>query len=331
MPSSFVSVVVCVYNDEAYIKDCLISLTRQTYPDDRYEIIVVDDGSTDRSGEIVRSFSDITYIWQQNLGPSAARNTGIQVSRGDLIAFTDSDCVACETWLESLARCFEHASEEHAVAGVGGAQRGHPADGEFAQKVQAFLRAVGFVGDYVKPYSEVREVSHNASCNSSYRAEFLRRVGGFREHMYPGEDVDLDRRLRNLGYAIIFTPHALVYHHRPSARKEWLRMLRNYGKASAQNLLFHGPFRVVQVIPVFLVLAICILSVSLCLWPGPSLCVATVTVAMVLIVLKKRSRLGLWDTTRFATETLLFFCLGYFVSCFRELLRIKPSGVKEGD
>ena len=86
-----VSVIIPVYNSEPYIAQAIISVLRQTY--NNIEIVIVDDGSTDRTGEVIRNFDDarIKYLYQNNHGVSHARNRGLEISRGEFIAFLDSD------------------------------------------------------------------------------------------------------------------------------------------------------------------------------------------------------------------------------------------------
>ncbi|MFO0751911.1 MAG: glycosyltransferase [Thermodesulfovibrionales bacterium] len=310
----FLSVVVCVYNDERHVGACLRSLTRQTYPRERYEIIAVDDGSTDSSGRILRETKGVHCFRQENRGPSAARNYGVLHARGEIVVFTDSDCEAAPDWLEELVRAHWQAASPR-IAAVGGRQKGHPDDGPFAKKVDAFLTAVGFIGDYVKSFDSVREVSHNASCNASYRADLLREAGGFREGLFPGEDVDLDRRLRDRGYAVLFTPHAVVSHHRADTRKRWRRMLFRYGRSSADNVLIHGFFRTIQAVPaaVFLALALLPAFFSLSLRAGMLYALSLVCAAgAVVTLLARRSGLPLHGAALLTAETGLYFCAGFW-------------------
>ena len=89
MSSPLVSVVVPVYNGEAFLRETLDSVFAQDY--DPIEVIVVDDGSTDGSARIAQSYSEVRYHWQENAGPAAARNRGIEVAQGEFVAFVDSD------------------------------------------------------------------------------------------------------------------------------------------------------------------------------------------------------------------------------------------------
>ena len=308
-----VSVVVAVFNAEAYINNCLASLQYQTYPIDKYEIIVVDDGSKDATGSIVRTFENVRYVYQANQGPSVARNKGIEKARGDIIAFIDSDCEATATWLESLVHIYRENVSDQRVAAVGGAQIGHPDDDVFARKVDCFLRGVGFIGDYVKPHASVSMVSHNASCNASYRSTVLREVGGFRPGLFPGEDVDLDKRLRDKGHIILFNPKAVVYHHRIKTTTGWIKMLQNYGKASANNVLIHGPFRLIQLVPFLMVLLIFVLSASFYL-PHTAIVWMLLLLSYVIMntYIKKRSDLSVKTTFIFVTQALFFFTQGFW-------------------
>ena len=111
----FVSVVVPVLNEEATIAQCLESLLRSDYPRDRCELIVVDNGSTDRTAEIVRS-TPARYLFESQRGTARARNCGIQASRGEILAFTDADCLVTTGWLRGLVSGFA-AGDVGAVAG----------------------------------------------------------------------------------------------------------------------------------------------------------------------------------------------------------------------
>jgi hypothetical protein len=120
-----VSVVVCSYNGAATLDQCLRSLGQLDYPD--YEVIVVDDGSTDRTREILRDHLQVRAIHQPNLGLSAARNAGLRAATGSVIAYIDSDCYADPDWLTHLV----HRLATSSAAGVGGPNLS-PEDGRVA-------------------------------------------------------------------------------------------------------------------------------------------------------------------------------------------------------
>src|SRR4029450_1606055 len=115
------TVVVPVRNGEATIRACIESLVAQQYPADRFDIIVVDNGSTAGTAQIVAPYP-LTVVQCDTLGPSPARNAGVWHARGEIVAFTDADCVADTGWIAALARAFS----EEAIGAAGGATEPRP-------------------------------------------------------------------------------------------------------------------------------------------------------------------------------------------------------------
>jgi len=101
-----ISVIIPVYNAEKLIADCLIALLNQNIDFSKYEIIVVDDGSSDNTAKIVEIFKDVQLIIQKNRGPAAARNEGVRHAKGDIVVFTDSDCIPNKNWIEQMIMPF---------------------------------------------------------------------------------------------------------------------------------------------------------------------------------------------------------------------------------
>jgi glycosyltransferase involved in cell wall biosynthesis len=97
-----ISVVVPFYNSQRHIESCIQALLAQAYPADLYEIIMIDNNSTDRSAAIVRKYSRINLVSEPKQGAYAARNRGIIASKGEIIAFTDPDCVPSSDWLKQI-------------------------------------------------------------------------------------------------------------------------------------------------------------------------------------------------------------------------------------
>lgn len=98
-----VSVVVPVYNGAETIAACIESLLKQDYPSDRYDIIIVENGSTDNTTEIVKRFP-VRLFHSYDKGPAPARNMGLSVSSAEIVAYTDADCVAAPNWLSELVK-----------------------------------------------------------------------------------------------------------------------------------------------------------------------------------------------------------------------------------
>jgi GT2 family glycosyltransferase len=216
-----VSVVVCSYNGGATLEQCLRSLSALDYPD--YEVIVVDDGSTDDTRAILARFPDVRAIHQPNQGLSVARNVGLKAATGSVIAYTDSDCFADPNWLTHLVHAFAHTD----AAAVGGPNL-TPEDGRLAGCVAA---APG-QPTHVLESDQVAE--HIPGCNMAFRREALLAVNGF-DPIYrkAGDDVDLCWRLQQAGYWITFAPGAFVWHHRRQTPRAYLRQQAGYGEAEA--------------------------------------------------------------------------------------------------
>ncbi|MGE0823751.1 MAG: glycosyltransferase [Candidatus Binatia bacterium] len=226
-----VSVVVCAYNAERTMEDCLISLEKLSYPN--YEVVVVNDGSTDRTQEICERFGYIRLINQVNKGLSAARNVGIAAATGEIVAFTDSDCVADPDWLSYLVTTFVRSGRP----AVGGPNFPPPEDTLVPSAV-----AVSPGGPtHVLVNDEIAE--HIPGCNMAFRKEVLEEISGFDPiFRAAGDDVDLCWRLQNQGYEIGFSPAAIVWHFRRNTVNAYLNQQRGYGKAEAQ-LYFKHPYR----------------------------------------------------------------------------------------
>ena len=226
-----VSVVVCAYNAERTIDQCLASLAALNYPD--YEVIVVNDGSRDRTREIAEGYDYCRIINQANKGLSAARNVGAEAATGEIVAYTDSDCVADADWLTYLVAKME-ASE---LAACGGPNFPPPED----NLVPAAVAVSPGGPTHVLISDEVAE--HIAGCNMAFRREVLLQLGGF-DPIYraAGDDVDICWRFQDAGYTIGFSPAAVVWHFRRNTVAAYCAQQRGYGKAEALVYSKH-PFR----------------------------------------------------------------------------------------
>jgi len=222
---SKVSVIVCVYNGERTLDACLASLKKLNYPN--YEVVVVNDGSTDGTRQIAEGYSYIRLINQENKGLSEARNVGIRAATGEIIAFTDADCMADADWLTHLVARFQSSD----FAAVGGPNLTPPDDSFVASCVAVSPGAP----THVLLDDEVAE--HIPGCNMAFRHEALKAISGFDPiFRAAGDDVDLCWRLQNKGYKIGFSPAAVVWHFRRNTVRDYLKQQRGYGKA--ETLLF---------------------------------------------------------------------------------------------
>jgi GT2 family glycosyltransferase len=216
-----VSVLVCTCNGSRTIAETLEALEQLTYPD--YEVIVVDDGSTDGSGEIARSY-DCSVVHTENFGLSHARNVGLDAATGEIVAYIDDDAYPDPDWLWYLVTTFEQGQ----YAAVGGPNIPPPGDAPVAECVASAP------GGPIHVLLDDRVAEHLPGCNMAFRADVLRAIGGFDpQFRIAGDDVDICWRLRAFGHVLGFSPAAMVWHHRRSSVRAYLRQQRNYGKAEA--------------------------------------------------------------------------------------------------
>ncbi|MEM6821236.1 MAG: glycosyltransferase [Verrucomicrobiota bacterium] len=217
-----VSVVVCSYNGSSTLKGCLEALEKQSYSD--YEIIVVDDGSTDDTQGVLAKFPDVTSVRQENMGLSAARNVGIEAAAGEVIAYTDSDCMPDEDWLYFLIQTLLLEK----TAAVGGPNISPPAH----QWVQAAVAVSPGAPGHV--LFNDRRAEHVPGCNMAFWKWALIGINGF-DPVYrkAGDDVDVCWKLLDQGYEIAFSPAAVVWHHRRFCVKTYFSQQRGYGEAEA--------------------------------------------------------------------------------------------------
>ncbi|HEY8668644.1 MAG TPA: glycosyltransferase [Tepidisphaeraceae bacterium] len=226
-----VSVVVCSYNGAATLEECLHSLGKLNYPN--YEVVLVDDGSTDNSHAIAARFPAVRYIYQQNKGLSVARNVGAEAARGEIVAYTDSDCVVDEDWLLYLV----DAMLEQKVDAIGGPNVPPASDSWTAKCVAASPGGPSHV------MLDDRRAEHVPGCNMAFRRSKLLALGGFDARFrQAGDDVDICWRFMDAGMEIGYAPAALVWHHRRTSAKAYLMQQKGYGRSEAM-LAFKHPQR----------------------------------------------------------------------------------------
>lgn len=195
-----VSVVLPVHNGAGTIRECVASLLAQRYPRDRYEVIVVDNGSTDTTlASLVEFGSQIRLLEESRRGAGAARNRGIRDAAGAVIAFIDADATADPDWLGALVG----ASGDSAVGAAGGRILSRrPCNrielfGEVIHDQQAAVRS---------------DPPYLATGSWASRRDVLACVGLFDESLLRGQDADLAWRIHQAGYQLVYQPEAVVYH-----------------------------------------------------------------------------------------------------------------------
>lgn len=231
-----ISVVIPTLNDAATLNSCLRSLDRQNYPEDAYEIIIVDGGSNDGTVSIAEEY-DCRVLHEDEGTISYAREIGVREANGEYIAFTDADCVVGNNWLKKLVETIE--SHEN-VAGVGGPNVTPDDDTTFAKAVGDFFEVFSRVGArYGYTNDEITEVEHNPTCNVLYKRDVIKEVGGFNEQLVTVDDEEMDFRIRNNGYKLLFRPDAVVDHYRRPTWRRFIKMASTYGYGRGQAIRLH--------------------------------------------------------------------------------------------
>ena len=184
-------------------------------------------------------------------------------ARGEYIAFTDGDCIVDREWLRQLEMVFTDSQ----IAGVGGDQLSPDDESELGKRIQDFLKTIGFVADYIKTDQTITESAHNPTCNVMYRKSVLDKIGGFNEELWPGEDVELDFRIKRAGFRLFFNPKAIVHHYRPTSYLTYARMMKRYGAAQSYLVRQYGRFRRIHYEPPVLIMALLVLIILTALMP----------------------------------------------------------------
>lgn len=223
------SIVIATYNGGRTLRQCLESIQKLRYPN--FETIVVDDGSTDDTAQILRDFDWVKVVSQKNHGLSAARNAGIKAASGDIIAFTDSDCIVDEDWLYFVALFLVDNSQ---MAGVGGPNI-TPCENTLTHR--AIGQAPGHATHVLITH---KEAEHVPGCNMAFWKSALQAIGGFNPIYHKaGDDVDVIWRLQDAGYTVGFSTAAFVWHHRRPTVSGYIKQQAGYGEAESLLLRNH--------------------------------------------------------------------------------------------
>jgi len=200
----FVSIVIPAYNAARTIRMCLDSILRQDYSRDRYEVIVVDNNSTDGTPEIVQQYPVKLAYERQLQGPHAATNAGVKEAKGEILVFTDSDCIAKQGWLRAMVKPFEDEN----IVGVGG-------------RIEAYrpiTRVERFMAEEIRPHVNCVKMSDSfpvavLTGNAAWRTDAVRAAGLFNANLYTGAEVDLSWRIQwQTGKRVVPAEDAVVYH-----------------------------------------------------------------------------------------------------------------------
>lgn len=217
----FVSVILVAHDDAAALVDSLNSLSRLDYPSDRHEILLVDNGSGDDSAAIIQRFP-VRYHHEPRLGVSYGRNLGIEQSRGEILAFTDPDCVVSRDWLNEVVNAFEDPEVGIVAGGI------VPYPPHTLPELHAARR---------RSHSQERPLSHpdrpfGMNPNLAFRRAVFSEVGLY-DTAFPGggwEDADLCWRVRRqTRWTLKSAPRAVVFHRYRDRWSDFFAQQYRYG------------------------------------------------------------------------------------------------------
>lgn len=196
-----VSIIIAAYNVENTIEECIHSLLALSYPQEKLEIIFVDNSSSDNTLHILNTYRNTLRILQEERkGPAAARNKGLFHATGEIIAFTDADCTVDKDWIQKIIVPLQ----DRQVGVVGG----RIAAARPCNKIEEFGETIH---DHEKAIRACTPPYVNTG-NWASRLTVLKEVNGFDENLITGEDSDLSRRIYQAGYRLVYEPEAIVYH-----------------------------------------------------------------------------------------------------------------------
>ena len=216
------SILICVRDEEETIRQCISSLINQDFPRREFEIIVVDDYSTDQTPGILKAFlGQVRYFRnKKRRGIAYSRNLGLKKARGDVICFIDGDAYADKAWLRNLLMAYDGGEIDGRVfprellGGVGGFVGAWNKDSVVAR----YSEEGGVRLLRIQQGSEVRlSLIGFGTCNIAYPKSLIERVGGFDEGLIVGSDTDLNLKIIELGYVFVYNPHARAYHKHPES------------------------------------------------------------------------------------------------------------------
>ncbi len=235
MESPFISIIVPAYNAERTMKMCIESLLNLDYPKNRYEIIIVDNNSKDNTADIIRQYP-VLYLLEDQIQTSyASRNRAIKHAKGDILAFTDSDCIADSNWLKEGVKSFEDGE----VVGLGGNVLSYKPE-HYIEKYQ----------DRKKVFDRTNAMSKEAlkagkanviTANAIYRRDLFSEVGLFKNEITGGGDREFSLRVQQDHKGkLVYNPDAIIYHKHRTTLFSFCEQYYRYGHNAYQQ---YDPFK----------------------------------------------------------------------------------------
>lgn len=253
-PPFFVSIIIPVFNGEKTIRNCLKALVNQTYPTEKHEIIVVDNGSYDSSVKIIKEYPVQLLFERRAQNSYMARNLGVKYAEGEIIVFIDADCIAEKNWLASLVEPF-HDENVGVVAGE-----------VLSLEPKNLIQGFYAFSDFLRQERKVKNgIAAIATANVAIRKILFDVVGQFDENFRWGGDNDFGIRMqRETNYLIRFAKKAIVYHFHRTSLKGLIKHAYTYGLGKGRfSMKYSGNKRLQNISEAFYVLLRFIAGISI--------------------------------------------------------------------
>jgi len=260
----YVSVLVPARNEARSVRACIGSLMAQDYPQEKYEVIVIDDSSSDSTPEIVRELqrqcSNLVFARNAGSGTADARNTGLSLARGKVIANFSAHTTAQSHYLTTVVKRLNESGS--IIAGVG-CRHEIPSDDPFWAKVfgLAIRSPLGAMGT---SYAQTdKEEVRDSIAFTAYRKDIFDKIGPFDRDLSERDDAEFNSRLKEAGYQLLYTPAAVVFHRQPSSLVGFTREMVGYGIGRAK-IIRRRPtsFRIRYFLPTALVAFVILLALA---------------------------------------------------------------------
>lgn len=222
-----ISVVIPIRNSRGMFEACLQSIRDQDYPHDRIELIVPDAHSTDDGPAIAKRFG-ATVVPNDGLMIGPGRDAGFAAAHGELVAFTDADCLVEREWLKNAVKYFQ----DPAVGAVGGPSPVPPNQGALAEAIGYFFRASTIMAGaaHVETQERIERVRHIPGCNLLCRRSALAKIFPLQWTTTSGEDIQTGRLLLEQGYTLLRVPDVKVWHYKRTTTKAFFWQMQSYGR-----------------------------------------------------------------------------------------------------
>lgn len=225
------SIIIASYNRLEEIKELLASAEKLDFEREEFEFLISDDGSTDGTGEFIRSYTsasglNIRYIYQQNKGPGEARNHGMREAAGNYFIYVDSDCMFPPEWLRKI----DDHIKLHAPDAFGGPDTCHPDFSPLLKAINYSMTSFIGTGGTRGSKKSVQKKFYPRSFNMGVSRKIFETIGGM-GGLRHGQDMEFSSRIYRNGFKVELIPDAFVYHKRRTSLKRFYKQVFNWGVA----------------------------------------------------------------------------------------------------